>query len=30
MGEVGEDGMVLPKRMIANPENAAAGTLRRD
>ncbi len=30
MGEVGEDGMVLPKRMIANPEKAAAGTLRRD
>lgn len=30
MGEVGEDGTVSPKRMIANPEIAAAGTPRLD
>ena len=30
MGEVGEDGLVSPKRMIANPEKDSAGTLRRD
>ncbi len=30
MGEVGEDGTVSPKRMIANPETTAAGTPRLD